>query len=205
MINQAHAEGLDAQDILPRWQSGRYIIQLAGHGEVTIGDEVRFAQSTGDGARDTIHATNLLRRLLGGAEPITTIANAPVASVALPPANPPVNPVIQVVRSGLSQVSRVVASITGLASWYGPGLAGRPSASGEIFNPDQLTAAHPSLPFGTLVRVINPTNGRSVVVRINDRGPFHGNRVLDLSTAAARELGIISVGVATIRMEVLGR
>jgi rare lipoprotein A len=208
MINQAHSDGLDAQGILPRWEAGQYIIQLAGHGQVIVGEQVRFAQTTGDVARDTIHATNSLRRLLGGAEPITAIANAPVAvgnASASRNIGALANPVVEVVRSGLTQVSRVVASLTGLASWYGPGFAGRPSASGEIFNPEHLTAAHPSLPFGTLVRVVNPDNGRSVVVRINDRGPFHGSRLLDLSMAAARELGIISSGVATIRMEVLGR
>lgn len=78
----------------------------------------------------------------------------------------------------------------GLASWYE---SGRRTASGEIFKPDYLTAAHRSLPFGTRVKVLNPPTGRSVVVRINDRGPFVPGRLLDLSRGAARELGVKGV------------
>ena len=79
---------------------------------------------------------------------------------------------------------------SGLASWYGPGFHGRRTASGERFDQGDLTAAHRSLPFGTRVRVIDETTGRSVVVRINDRGPFKRGRVIDLSKSAARELGM---------------
>jgi len=91
----------------------------------------------------------------------------------------------------------------GRASWYGPGFAGRRTANGEVFDPSQLTAAHRELPFDTLVRVHNLGNGRSVVVRINDRGPFKGNRVIDLSRAAAEAIGMVSSGVADVRLEVL--
>jgi rare lipoprotein A len=94
--------------------------------------------------------------------------------------------------------------LTGFASWYGPGFHGNASASGEIFNEHAMTAAHRTLPFGTRVLVTNIDNGQSVVVRINDRGPFHGNRVIDLSTAAARVLGLIQSGVAPVRLEVIG-
>ena len=83
---------------------------------------------------------------------------------------------------------------SGLASWYGPGFHGRRTASGESFNANALTAAHRSLPFGARVRVVNQRNGRSVVVRINDRGPFAGGRVIDLSKAAAQSIGISGVG-----------
>lgn len=91
----------------------------------------------------------------------------------------------------------------GTASYYGKRFAGRPTASGEIFDPTQLTAAHRTLPFGSLVRVTNPRNGRSVVVRINDRGPFHGARVIDLSRAAAEEIGIVQRGHGTVELELL--
>jgi rare lipoprotein A len=76
------------------------------------------------------------------------------------------------------------------ASWYGPGFHGRLTASGERFNTGALTAAHKSLPFGARVRVVNLNNGRSVVVRINDRGPFIRGRVIDLSKAAAQAIGM---------------
>ena len=83
---------------------------------------------------------------------------------------------------------------SGGASWYGPGFHGRKTASGERFNTHALTAAHRSLPFGSRVRVTNARTGRSVVVRINDRGPFAGGRVIDLSKAAAQAVGISGVG-----------
>ena len=91
----------------------------------------------------------------------------------------------------------------GEASYYGDELAGNPTASGETFDPAKLTAAHRTLPLGSRVRVTNPANGESVVVRINDRGPFHGNRVIDLSFAAAREIGLLSSGVGRVRMALL--
>ncbi|HLM41099.1 MAG TPA: septal ring lytic transglycosylase RlpA family protein [Microvirga sp.] len=87
---------------------------------------------------------------------------------------------------------RVVQS--GRASWYGPGFHGRRTASGETFNANALTAAHRTLPFGTRVRVMNKSTGRSVVVRINDRGPYAHGRVIDLSRASAQAIGISGVG-----------
>lgn len=103
----------------------------------------------------------------------------------------------------------VIASATpvkttqGTASWYGPGFYGNRTASGEVLRPGTLTAAHRSLPFGTRVRVTNLHNGRSTVVRINDRGPFHGSRVIDLAHGAASELGVTASGLAPVRLEVL--
>lgn len=94
-------------------------------------------------------------------------------------------------------------TINGIASWYGPGFNGRKTASGEIFNTSQMTAAHKTLPFGTSVRVTNLQNGRSVVVRINDRGPYHGSRVIDLSHAAAVKIAMIQDGTAQVKIEVL--
>jgi rare lipoprotein A len=90
----------------------------------------------------------------------------------------------------------------GLASWYGGKHHGGPTASGERFNKNALTAAHRRLKFNTRVRVTNQRNGRSVVVRINDRGPY-GRAIIDVSEAAARQLGMIDAGVVPVRLEVL--
>ena len=92
---------------------------------------------------------------------------------------------------------------TGMASWYGPGFHGRRTANGEIYNQYELTAAHPTLPLGTRVMVTNRNTRQSVEVRINDRGPFAGGRVIDLSYAAARSIGIFEPGTAPVRIEVL--
>jgi len=98
---------------------------------------------------------------------------------------------------------QVLSEQSGMASWYGPGFHGNRSASGEVFNQNALTAAHRTLPFGTQVRVTNLNNGQSVVVRINDRGPFSGGRIIDLSRGAASEIGMVSSGTARVRVEVL--
>lgn len=99
--------------------------------------------------------------------------------------------------------SRVVHSAKGEASWYGPGFYGNRTANGEVFRPGTLTAAHRTLPFGTKVRVTNLNNGRVAVVRINDRGPFHGGRIIDLAHGAAQQLGVTSSGVAQVKLEVI--
>lgn len=91
----------------------------------------------------------------------------------------------------------------GEASFYGNELAGNRTANGEIFDPEQLTAAHRTLPLGSRLRVTNPRNGESVVVRVNDRGPYHGNRVIDLSYAAAREIGLIRSGTGRVNLALL--
>ena len=93
---------------------------------------------------------------------------------------------------------------TGIASWYGHPYHGRQASSGEIYDMEQLTAAHRTLPFGSIVSVTNLDNGRTVTVRINDRGPFVEGRILDLSRAAARQLGIIGPGTALVRLRLLG-
>jgi rare lipoprotein A len=92
--------------------------------------------------------------------------------------------------------------LKGEASWYGPGFDGRKTASGERYDEEELTAAHPTLPFGTRVRVTLLETGRSVVVRINDRGPTT-DKIIDLSRGAARALGLIEPGVGAVRLEVL--
>ncbi|WMS42713.1 septal ring lytic transglycosylase RlpA family protein [Acuticoccus sp. MNP-M23] len=93
-------------------------------------------------------------------------------------------------------------TLSGVASYYGARFHGRQTANGERFNMHAMTAAHKSLPFGTKVKVTNPDNGRSVVVRINDRGPYVGNRVLDLSKGAAAKIGMVNKGVGKVKMEI---
>jgi len=101
------------------------------------------------------------------------------------------------------QQPQVIQVSMGQASWYGPGFYGNRTASGEVLRRGTLTAAHRTLPFGTMVRVTNLQNGNSAVVRINDRGPFHDSRLIDLAHGAATELGVASSGVAPVRLEVL--
>ncbi|ALH82608.1 septal ring lytic transglycosylase RlpA family protein [Sphingopyxis macrogoltabida] len=91
----------------------------------------------------------------------------------------------------------------GMASYYGDELAGNRTASGERFDPDGLTAAHRTLPFGSMVRVTNTVNGDSVIVRINDRGPFSRGRVIDVSHAAARQIGMHRSGTARVKLALL--
>ena len=92
---------------------------------------------------------------------------------------------------------------TGIASWYGPGFHGNKTANGEIFDSNELTAAHPTLPMPSLARVSNLDNGRSVVVRINDRGPYAGGRLIDVSRRASQMLGFEKLGTAKVRVQVL--
>jgi len=138
-------------------------------------------------------------------------AFAALGTVPMPPPPPP-----DTVLYGSSRASRTAGfpapvftpsmrSGYGIASYYSTGFAGRPTASGEIFDPSQLTAAHKTLPLGTRVRVTNPATGPSVVVRINDRGPYVGDRAIDLSEQAARDIGIYQPGTGLVRMDILGR
>lgn len=119
-------------------------------------------------------------------------------------------PVVQAVPAPVDAVPVVAPSAspsrslgTGVASFYGSELHGRRTASGEKFDMHALTAAHRSLPFGTRLLVTNPANGRSVTVRINDRGPFHGGRVIDLSRAAANEIGLVARGHGRVELAVI--
>ncbi|MCC9135802.1 septal ring lytic transglycosylase RlpA family protein [Pontibacter silvestris] len=92
---------------------------------------------------------------------------------------------------------------TGAASWYGSKYHGRKTSSGERYNKNEMTAAHKTLPFGTKVKVTNLANNKSVIVRINDRGPFVGHRIIDVSEAAARKIRLRSQGVAKVKIEIL--
>jgi rare lipoprotein A len=110
-----------------------------------------------------------------------------------------------VAAGGCASGNRRGATIErGVASWYGPGFHGRPTASGERYDMDAMTAAHRTLPFGTVVEVRNVGNGRVARVKINDRGPFKGNRILDLSRAAAIELGVYGPGTALVEIVAVG-
>jgi rare lipoprotein A len=93
---------------------------------------------------------------------------------------------------------------TGTASWYGSEFHGRPTSNGEVFDMNALTAAHPTLPLPSLLEVTNLANGKTITVRLNDRGPFVGGRMLDLSRRAAEELGFIPTGTAQVRVRYLG-
>lgn len=91
----------------------------------------------------------------------------------------------------------------GIASWYGPAFHGKSTANGETYDQNELTAAHKTLPFNTIVKVTNLENGKSVTVRINDRGPYAGNRIIDLSKAAAEHIEMIGPGTAEVRLELV--
>ncbi len=190
-INQLIQNNFDADSIRVRWDAERerYLIEVAGEELVTIDSQTILPDTTNDTAVDALQATNRLRRQMGNAAPLKKIENDPkeIAQNFSP-----------TVAAGF-----LFQRITGWASWYGPGFDGNQTASGEIFDQYELTAAHPSLPFGTVVRVTNQDNGQSVVVRINDRGPYAGGRVIDLSKAAAQALGMMSSGVAPVQIDVL--
>lgn len=193
-LNQLYRNGLDADKITVTWggqaasanERDRYLIQVDTLKIAVIDANTVLPDSTRNLEKDALQATNRLRRLLGDASPLREVTGKPISwsnqAISLGP---------------------IRFKLTGFASWYGPGFHGNRSASGEVFNQNAMTAAHRTLPFGTQVLVTNVNNGQSVVVRINDRGPFHGNRIIDLSTAAARVLGVVQSGVALVKLEVV--
>jgi rare lipoprotein A len=105
--------------------------------------------------------------------------------------------------ANLNQPIKPIKTWVGNASWYGPGFDGRKTANGEVFSTEAMTAAHPHLPFGSLVRVVNTRNGNSEVVRINDRGPYQEGREIDVSYRVARSIGLLHSGVSQVRLELL--
>lgn len=186
----ALASDFDATQISARWKSNtEYEVLYGDRLIVAMNESVTLADSTKNLEQDTLQVANRLRRLLGNAEPITEVANKP---------KPP-KPVAVV----QANKSRVVQTMQGQASWYGPGFHGRRTANGERFNQYDMTAAHKTLPFGTLVRVTNLRNGLAVNVRINDRGPYAHGRIIDLSKGSAQQIGLVSSGVASVKVEVL--
>ena len=116
----------------------------------------------------------------------------------------PYQPLVGFLASDSSAISAPAQELgTGVASYYGRQFAGHRTASGETFDPSQLTAAHRTLPFGSMVQVTEVGSGKSVVVRINDRGPFGRGRLIDVSEAAARQLGMIGPGHGSVRLTLL--
>ncbi|MGH7000604.1 MAG: septal ring lytic transglycosylase RlpA family protein, partial [Stellaceae bacterium] len=144
------------------------------------------------------HETRMSNRrgviaVFAGAAFLAACHSLPVPSTPIPSA--PTESSTENGRPAFTQV--------GLASWYGPHFDGKRTADGERFDRNALTAAHRTLPLNSYVRVTNLANNRSVIVRINDRGPYVGNRIIDLSARAARDLGIRSGGVARVRIELV--
>src|SRR5271169_718569 len=103
----------------------------------------------------------------------------------------------------LSEPIKPLKTWVGNASWYGPNFDGKKTADGERFDSESLTAAHPVLPFGSVVRIVNPRNGKFEVVRINDRGPYQEGREIDVSCRVARQIGLIHSGVTQVRLELM--
>lgn len=177
-LNQLNSAALDAKSITAAWdpKRGTYRVRAGSEHLVELNAQTVAPNTSRNLAKDALRITNLLRQQVGNAPPLSKILTKPVKT---------------------TQRSRP----KGMASWYGPGFHGRQTASGERFNQNALTAAHRSLPFGTRVRVTNARNGRSVVVRINDRGPHVRGRVIDLSRKAAGVVGL--GGTAPVRLDVL--
>ena len=143
----------------------------------------------------------LLQRPADIAAPTETPAQPaePKTSVGAQPAPSQLVPVQPTAKKSPAVAAKLPQ--TGEASWYGAQHQGKQTASGIIFDQAELTAAHPSLPFGSKIKVTNLANGRSVQVEITDRGPFAGNRIIDLSQGAAKALEMIESGTATVRLE----
>jgi rare lipoprotein A len=186
-LNQLHRNNVDASTITVEWnqEQQRYVIKAGSEELVAMDTNIILPNTTQNPNEDALQATNLIRRQLGNAPPLESVSGQPQPS-------------------GTFTVGSVQFRVTGWASWYGPGFDGNYSASGEVFNQNAMTAAHPDLPFGTQVRVTNMDNGESVVVRINDRGPYAGDRIIDLSRGAAAAIGLVQSGVAPVTLEVLG-
>ncbi|MGL4766935.1 MAG: septal ring lytic transglycosylase RlpA family protein [Formosimonas sp.] len=142
-----------------------------------------------------------LTSALSAKEVAAPVTNSAVADDS---ANLTVSPVIHVQKASLPATdSKLRALQSGVASYYGPGFHGRRTANGETFNMNAMTAAHRTLPFGTKLKVTNLNNGQSAIVRVNDRGPYVGGRVIDLSVAAAKQIGSTSSGTARVKLEVV--
>jgi rare lipoprotein A len=182
------SEVSDSTQISARWDDTQdaYLVSWAKEDLIAISDRAILPDTTGNLSEDTLQVANRLRRLLGNAPALARVEGLPESTTPTPPQSP-----------------AVLSNLTGMASWYGPGFHGRRSASGEVFNQNALTAAHRTLPFGTRVRVTNLNTGQQVVVRINDRGPYGHGRVIDLSTAAASQIGLRAAGVGRVAIEVL--
>ncbi len=191
MLNTLNRDGMDATQITVSVEetkallpSDRFVIKMGETHLATLDAETKLPDSTENRQHDALQAANRLRRLLGDAEPLPYVVHN----------GKPLNSL---------DTAAIASSIQGWASWYGPGFHGNLTANGEVFNQNDMTAAHLTLPFGTRVRVTNVSNGASVLVRITDRGPFVGDRILDLSMGAAQVLGLVQSGVGLVRLDIL--
>ncbi|MDJ1184376.1 septal ring lytic transglycosylase RlpA family protein [Roseofilum casamattae] len=185
----------DAKAIALRWDEDEeyYRIEANKQTLIVLDNGAMLPDTTGNETQDAVQVTNRLRRLLGNAPPVSEIYGKPAIAPSKPASS----------SSSSPEQPAAVKAISGWASWYGPGFHGNLTANGEIYDQYALTAAHRTLPFGTKVRVTNMDNGRVIVLRINDRGPYVRNRVIDLSKAAAQHLGLMQSGVAPVRVEIL--
>lgn len=136
----------------------------------------------------------------------TACSSTPVANYGVAKPNTPATMRPYTINGKTYYPSKVNIGDTesGIASWYGPGFHGKKTSNGETFNTNSMTAAHKTLPMNTMVRVDNLENGRSVIVRINDRGPFVAGRIIDLSNKAAHEIDMTKKGTARVKLTVLG-
>jgi rare lipoprotein A len=196
-LDQLYRSGKAAEGIKVIWQGdnnkGQYVVTAGQLPIATIDATTTYAKTTSNAEQDALLVANRLRRLLSSgpeAAPIKRVEGKPQPAAA---------------RNGGDGAWNVTKVYKGEASWYGPGFDGNLTANGERFNQNALTAAHPSLPFGTQIRVTNQYNGRSVVVRVNDRGPYAGGRIVDLSAGSADAIGLTASGVAPVSLEVLSR
>jgi rare lipoprotein A len=169
----------DPNQIEPLQQNGKTVVQIAKIGKKGL---LKFPDKSNVSGSELIRFVNNLR-IATGAKPLELFE----------------------VRGTVYELAQTNYKLEGLASWYGPYFHGRLTANGEIFDQHDLTAAHKTLPFNTRLKVTNLNNGRSVIVRINDRGPYHGGRMLDLSMAAAEKIGSHGSGVVQIEAVVLAQ
>ncbi len=181
---------VDAEALSVRWneETDEYIVTLDDEDLLALDNRTILADTTEDPEEDALQVTNRLRRLIGDAEPVAEVEGLPEPEPVVVAAAP---------------TPAITYTNVGSASWYGPGFNGRRTASGEVFNQNDVTAAHRTLPFGTRVLVTNLNTGQQVTVRINDRGPYAGHRIIDLSAGAAAQIGLTSAGVGTVQLDVL--
>jgi rare lipoprotein A len=198
-LNQIYRNGGAAEGIKVFWQGnkdsrkGQYVVKAGELPIATIDATTTYAKTTSNAEQDALLVANKLRSLLSrgpAVAPLKQVEGKPKPQAAV---------------SNDDGAWNVTRTYRGEASWYGPGFDGNLTANGERFNQNALTAAHPSLPFGTRIRVTNQNNGRSVVVRVNDRGPYAGGRIVDLSAGSADVIGLTASGVAPVSLEVLSR
>lgn len=170
------------EDIMPVQIEGEIVVKMGDYLIVTVDKAVADLNNSYQQGLAWVWANNI-REALG----VSKLVENPLALLEPKP----------------EQFRNVAYAFNGKASWYGDRFQGRRTASGEAFNQYALTAAHRSLPFGTRLRVTNVKNGKAVIVKVNDRGPFVGNRVLDLSKEAAARINMLMSGIAKVQVEVL--